>query len=156
MPNYSESLPELFIRVSKAQTEEEKINILKSAEGPLLHTILHAAFDPNIKFALPSGAPPYKKEEAGYGNCPSVLEGEFRKLVYFLEGHPQMVQNTIKRESMFINILECLHPSESELLIQMKDKNIKCDGLTYELICKIWPGLLPEPVKKEKKVKTKE
>ena len=61
MPNYSESLPELFGRVSKAETTDEKIALLRGHKNTqALHTILQGAFHPDIVWELPEGSPPYK------------------------------------------------------------------------------------------------
>ena len=157
MPNYSESLPELFRRVTEAKTKEDKIGLLRQYKNTqALHTVLQGAFDPRVTWNLPEGTPPYKKDDSPYGLSPSVLEKEIRKLVYFLPG--RLIQNRMKREEVFVQILESIHPSESELLIQMKDKRI--DGLTARLIWEAIPELFPEPpepvvVSKKKTAKKK-
>jgi len=144
MPNYSESLPELFTRVSKVETNDEKIALLRGHKNTqALHTILQGAFHPDIVWELPEGAPPYKKDGGEYGVNPSMLEREVRKLVYFTSRTGRLVQNKMKREEIFVSMLESMHPSESELLIQMKDKRI--DGLTARLVWEFMPGLIPEP-----------
>lgn len=153
MPNYSESLPELLKRVAAAKSRNEKAEILKKGESLCLCGILQGAFDPNLKWNLPPGIPPYKQEVGEYGQCPSNLEMELRKLIYFIDGHPQMIPNQFRREKLFIDILESIHSSEAELLIQMKDKNIKVNGLTQLLISEIWPGLVPKPENKKEEVK---
>jgi hypothetical protein len=156
MPNYSESLPELLERVSKAKAKDEKISILKQYKNTkALHTVLQGAFHPDIVWDLPEGNPPYKKDDAEYGLTPSFLEKEIRKLVYFTAFSGQLIQNKMKREEIFVQMLESIHPSESELLIQMKDKNLKCDGLTSRLVWEAIPGLFPEPPKPVKKTKSK-
>ena len=144
MPNYSESLPELFGRVSKAETKDEKIALLRAHKHTqALHTILQGAFHPDIVWELPEGSPPYKKDEGEYGINPSVLEREVRKLVYFTSRTGQLIVNKMKREEIFVSMLESIHPSEAELFIQMKDKKI--DGLTARLVWEFMPGLIPEP-----------
>jgi len=40
-------------------------------------------------------------------------------------------------------MLESIHPSEAELLLQIKDKKVKCRGLTYNLVKDTFPELLP-------------
>lgn len=144
MPNYSESLPELFSRVSKAETTDEKIALLRGHKNTTaLHTILQGAFHPDIVWELPEGSPPYKKDPGEYGVSPSVLEREVRKLVYFTSRTGSLIKNKMKREEIFVSMLESVHPSEAELFIQMKDKKI--DGLTARLVWEFMPGLIPEP-----------
>ena len=127
MPNYSESLPELFKRVSKAKTNDEKKRMLREKDSKHLKTVLQGAFHPDIVWALPEGSAPYKKYDSPYGLAPSVLEREIRKFPYFVSGvfGGKLIQNKIRREEIFVQMLESIHPSESELIVQMKDKNIK-------------------------------
>lgn len=149
MPNTSESLPEILARVAKAKTKEQRLEILRGAKyQQALQTILQGAFHPDIEWALPEGNPPYRKDAGEYGVSPSVLEKEVRKLVYFTPRLGRLIQNPGRREQVFIQMLESVHPSEAELLIQMKDKKIMCRGLTYKLVYEAFPNLLPEPVKK--------
>lgn len=161
MPNYTESLPELFKRVSEAKTNDEKKRILREKDSKHLQTVLQGAFHPNIVWELPEGQVPYKKDDGAYGVNPSILEREIRKFPYFVSGAfgSKLIQNKMKRENIFIQMLESIHPTESELIIQMKDKNIKCDGLTARLVWEIFPDLIPEPpkpvVKKKKPAKKK-
>ena len=84
MGYHSESLPELFERVSKAKTKDEKKRILLENWSNHLKTVLQGAFHPGVKWELQEGAPPYKKDDAEYGLSPSVLEREIRKLSYFV------------------------------------------------------------------------
>ena len=155
MPNYSESLPEILKRVSEAKTKDEKKRILLEKDSNHLKIILQGAFHPSIKWELPEGTPPYKKDDAEYGLAPSILEREIRKLPYFMSGG-KLVQNKMKREEIFVAMLESIHPSEAELFIQMKNKNIVCSGLTPQLVWEVFPDVIPEPPKPvvvKKKVK---
>ncbi len=152
MPNYSESIPELLLRVSKASKKAERIEILQKCANPLfLKTILQGAFHPDIFWDLPEGTPPYKKDDSEYGLAPSHLERELRKLPYFTTyGDNRLVVNVYKREQMWMGMLESIHPTEAELLCQMKEKKIKCRGLSYAVVFEAFPGLLPEKAKVEK------
>ena len=60
----------------------------------------------------------------------------------------------VKREQLWIQMLEGLHWKEADLLNLMKDKNItnKYKSITYELISEAFPGMLPtKSVEKEVK-----
>ena len=61
--------------------------------------------------------------------------------------------NPIKREKLFLDILETLHPDESEILVQAKDKKFKFKYVTKKLVSDTFPNLLKkvakEPVKKQ-------
>ena len=49
----------------------------------------------------------------------------------------------LKKEQMFIQLLESVTPEEAELLIQMKEKKLKVTGLSYNLVKDTFPHLLP-------------
>ena len=125
---------------SKSKKDEKKEVLLKYANNGAFREILKYAFDPNIKFLLPPGNPPYNSVVDDSEN-PTYLYGLVRKLYLFVEGgNPHL--KPARREYLFIELLESLHPSEADLLLQVKDKKIKCRGLTYNLVKETFPNLI--------------
>ena len=62
----------------------------------------------------------------------------------FLEGpagNPNLKQ--LRREQLFIQMLESLHPLEADVLLQVKDKKLNYRGLTYKLVKETFPEILP-------------
>ena len=53
-----------------------------------------------------------------------------------------------RREKMFIDVLESLHPDEAELVIAMKEKSLmgKYKGITSKLVSEAFPNLLVKPI----------
>ena len=135
------SLVTIFADVAKAKNKKEKKEILlKHGNNGALKEILKYTYDPNIKFLLPPGNPPYKSVVDETEN-PTYLYGLVRKLYLFVEGgNPNLKQQ--RREYLFIELLESIHPKEAELLLQMKDKKLKCNGLTYNLVKETFPKLI--------------
>ena len=135
------SLPTILGEVAKAKNKDGKKAVLVRYDNGALREILKYAFHPDIKFLLPTGNPPYKSVVDETDN-PTYLYGLVRKLYLFVEGgNPNLKTN--RREYLFIEMLESIHPDEAELLLQVKDKKIKCRGLTYNLIKETFPELLP-------------
>lgn len=135
------SLPFIFEEISKAKNKEEKKALLIKYNTGALKEILRYAFHPDIKFLLPAGEPPYKSVVDDSEN-PTYLYPLIRKLYLFVEGgNPGLTQ--VRREYLFIELLESIHPKEASLLLQIKDKKIKCRGLTYNLVKETFPDLLP-------------
>ena len=135
------SLPKILREVAKAKNKDEKKATLIRYDNGALREILKHAFHPDIKFLLPTGNPPYKSVVDDSDN-PTYLYGLIRKLYLFVEGgNPNLKQ--ARREYLFIEMLESIHPQEAELLLQVKDKKIKCRGLTYNLVKETFPELLP-------------
>ena len=144
MPNFTKSLPELFETVSKTKEREEKLSLLRNFPNQqVLQTICQGAYNENMVWALPEGVPPYKKASEPYGMCPSMLEREIRKLLYMLQGHPRMTPERTRREKIFIDMLEVLHPTEAEIIIQMKEGELI--GVPHDLVHEAWTGLVTEP-----------
>ena len=57
------------------------------------------------------------------GRIRSSLRKEWTKLYHFVRGGDDSM-SSLRRETMFINILEILHPKEAEILILTKDKKL--------------------------------
>ena len=135
------SLQKILREVAKAKNKDEKKATLIRYDNGALREILKHAFHPDIKFLLPTGNPPYKSVVDDSDN-PTYLYGLIRKLYLFVEGgNPNL--KPARREYLFIEMLESIHPQEAELLLQVKDKKIKCRGLTYNLVKETFPELLP-------------
>ena len=135
------SLVHILADVAKAKNKKDKKQILlKHGNNGALREILKYTYDPNIKFLLPPGNPPYKSVVDESEN-PTYLYGLVRKLYLFVEGgNPNLKPN--RREYLFIELLESIHPKEAELLLQVKDKKLKCNGLTYNLVKETFPKLI--------------
>jgi len=135
------SLVTIFADVAKAKTKKDKKEILlKHENNGALRELLKYTYDPNIKFLLPPGDPPYKSVVDETEN-PTYLYGLMRKIYLFVEGGNPNLKSQ-RREYLFIELLESVHPKEAELLLQMKDKKLKCNGLTYNLVKETFPKLI--------------
>ena len=135
------ALPTILAEVAKAKNKKEKKEVLlKHGNNGALKQVLKYTYDPNIKFLLPPGNPPYNSVVDESEN-PTYLYGLVRKLYLFVEGgNPNL--KPARREYLFIELLESVHPLEADLLCQIKDKKIKCNGLTYNLVKETFPELI--------------
>lgn len=134
-------IPEIFQLIHNAESRKARVEILKRYPTEALKAILRGTYDPDLEWCLPDEAPPYKKDIGPEGVSPSSLFIESRKFKYFVK---HMTPNTkqITREKIFIDILECVHPSEAELVLNMVfDRKQKVDGLTPKIILEAFPGL---------------
>ena len=55
----------------------------------------------------------------------------------------------VRRESMFIQLLERLDPIDAKIILAVKDRKLSYRGLTYKLVRDTWPDLLPEQVEEK-------
>ena len=130
-----ETVHEIFTKINNAKDKPKKIEVLKRYDTPYIRQLLKAAFDPKIKWILPEGTPPYIANEAPEGTEHTLLRNETRKLYLFLEGGDNTISKT-RKETLFIQMLEGLHKTEAEVLINVKDKKLNkvYKGLTEQLI----------------------
>lgn len=133
-------LSEILEEVSKVKKKEERIEELrKHGDNRALLQILQYAFDPRVKWLLPEGTPPFKKNE--YIDQESNLYAEMRRLYLFVEGgNPNLT--TTKREMLFIGLLETVAPADAVLLCAVKDKKLPFKTITAEIVNEAFPGLL--------------
>ena len=128
-------ISEILDKVSKLRSKKDKVKFLQDNNTDSLRMVLKSAFDPKIKWLLPEGDVPYKRNDAPEGTEHSVLAYEARKLYHFIEGgNADITQG--KRETMFIQMLEGLHETEADVLCAAKDKVLhqKYKGLSEPVV----------------------
>ena len=108
------SIYEFLSEISELKTTKEKIEALVNHPHSEAFKVLFAyAFDPNIKWLLPEGNPPYKPTDIL--DVEGRLLHEIRRLYLFVEGgNPNL--SKIRRETLFIQLLESIHPKDAILL----------------------------------------
>lgn len=132
---------EILDLVSQQKTDEDKISVLKQHENDALKTLFIWNFDPSVISVLPTGPVPYRPNENPLGTDHSSLRREHKNLYHFVKGGNDSL-STIRRETIFIQILESLHPNESEILVLVKDKNLTSKyKITKEIVEKAYPDI---------------
>lgn len=140
---------EILELASKQRSNAKKVEVLKTYENDALKTIFIWNFDESVISLLPEGEVPYGdvkdqnvysgtlsdnlSREAMGGESATVqdlqgrgrtsLRKEYQNLYHYVKGGNNTL-STIRREMMFINLLQGLHPKEAEVLVLTKDKNL--------------------------------
>jgi hypothetical protein len=128
--------------ISKKRTKAEKIKALKDFESPELKSILIWNFDESIVNMLPDGIPPYSPNEAPKGTEHTNLSHEYKILYNFLKGGNDQLR-PMKREELFLQLLEGLHAEESEVICLVKDRNLnKKYKITKEVVSEAYPDIV--------------
>ena len=132
---YTPLFSEILSKVSKLKTKKEKVTHLRQYNTDALRMVIKSSFDPKVKWALPFGEVPYRANEAPEGTEHNMLSYEARKLYHFIEGGNNLITQN-KRESMFVQMLEGLHPDEADVLVAAKDKILhqKYKGLSSNVV----------------------
>ena len=130
-----ELMSEIFTKVNNAKVKADKIAVLKKYDSAPIRMILKGAFDPKIEWDLPPGIPPFIKNEVPEGTQHTWLDNECKRLYNFVKGGNYNL-NKIKKETLFIQILEGLHYKEAAVLIDVKNGTLNktYKGLTSEVV----------------------
>ena len=131
--------------ILKEVNEDPKLLSTVYKDNAALRYIFEYAFVPEKKFELPEGDPPYKQDAAPIGMSPANLYQEVKKFYVFCRKDLK----PIRRETLFIQLLENVHPDEAELLLAIKDQTLhkKYKKLTKAQLIKA--GFLPEEKKND-------
>ena len=117
-------LSEVFQKVSNAKTKAEKIKLLQRYNSQALRTCLIWNFDDSIYSNVPEGDVPYTPNDAPIGTDHTRLWNEYKGLYRFVKGGADKLQRT-RRENLFIQLLENLHPDEAEIVVLIKDGGLQ-------------------------------
>lgn len=129
---------EMVEAVAKKTKKADKIEMLKKFDKEYaLKDLLKGTYDDRIKWLIPEGKPPYTpaKEESS----PSSLKKRYKDFAYFAKGGPGMKMPAVKREKIFLSLIESIHPKDALLVINMVNKKA-IKGITKKLVQETFPG----------------
>lgn len=137
-------VPQVLDEFEKAKTKEAKIKVLKDYESAVLRGLLQINYDERAVMDLPEGEPPFKKNKelpAGYSE--TNLYAEFRRFYVWLDRSVNL--NKIRKEQLFIQMLEGIHWSEAEAVCLAKDRKLqtKWKSLKESIVREAYPDLMP-------------
>ena len=132
---------EILDLVEEQKTKAKKIDILREYRDDSLTAILIWNFDDSVVSAVPEGQVPYKENEVPIGTDHTSLRREWKNLFHFIKGGNDKL-SALRRETMFIQMLEGLHPEEAKIICLVKDKNLtEKYKLTQGLIAEAFPDI---------------
>ena len=160
---------EVLDAASKQRSKAKKVEVLQKYKHPSIVTTFVWNYDTSIITLLPEGDVPYgntgedqqttgtlsdkindavgKMSEMGSNSLGSQdqgkasIRGEYQKFYNFCKGGNPSLSN-LRRETMFINILEGLHPLEAEILILVKDKKLESKyKISKEVVSTAYPEI---------------
>jgi|TARA_B110000259_G_C13688268_1_gene271240 hypothetical protein len=140
-----ESIAETILTAGKLKTPEEKVASLQSNVSVGLRTILRLIYDKEINFLIPDSAPPFR-ENGAIENTETMLYREARRMKIFIEGGGYDNLNQVKREGLFISLLEDVHPSDSKLLVENVIPHKSVKGISRKVVEEAFPDLFTTPM----------
>jgi hypothetical protein len=134
-------LHEILDLVSKQRSNAKRVEILKEYETDSLKAILIWNFDESVISMLPEGPVPYKENEVPVGTDHTSLRREFKHLYNFVRGGNDSL-SSLRRETMFVQILEGLHPEEAQILCLVKDRALATKyKISKEVVGEAYPDI---------------
>ena len=162
---------EILDLVSRQRAKSKKIEVLRKYDHKPLRNILIWNFDTSIVSLLPEGEVPYDgydEQNVYSGTLSTKISQEVRSMhekgsfslgASDQQGHTTIRRearhfyrfekggdagiNALRRETMFINILQGLHPLEAEILTLAKDKKLSDKyKITRENVSEAYPDII--------------
>jgi hypothetical protein len=133
---------EILAAVSAEKIVDKKVSILQQYNENFIKSILIWNFDESIQSVIPEGDVPIQPKEGADKTAPSSnIRKEWSKFYNFVKGGNDAM-NKLRKETMFINILESFHPGEAEVLCLVKDKKLQTKySITKELVSTAYPDI---------------
>ena len=132
-------ISDIFKEVEKTTGRKNKIAKLQEhQDNKTFMQILEAVSDVRVIFELPEGTPPYNSSDDMIDNTGGLYQ-EIRKMYIFTKNRRSAEIHRIKRERIFIEFLESIHPEDAKLMLSVKDKKLPYKGITTKLIEEAFP-----------------
>jgi len=135
-------ISEVLRKVNNAKTKTEKKELLQKYNSQTLRSLFIWNYDESVVSMLPEGDVPFTPNPSPEGTDCTLLENEGKKLFYFVKGGADHISQS-KRESLFIAMLENVHPDEAEVLCLVKDKKLqsKFTRISKTLVQEAFPNI---------------
>ena len=160
---------EVLDAASKQRSKANKVKVLQKYSHPSLKAVMIWNFDETVISLLPPGEVPYAtnlEDETATGTLSEKINDavdkmselrttslgsqdqgqasirkEFTKFYNFIKGGNDGL-SSLRRETMFINVLQGLHPLEAEILILVKDKDLETKyKISKEVVSQAYPDI---------------
>ncbi len=158
---------EILDLVNAQKTNAKKVEVLQNYEHESIKTVFVWNYDSSVISLLPPGPVPYgetnaqttfagtlseniAKEAAGGesatgqdldGRNKTSIRHEYKNFYHFVQGgNPSLT--TTRREMIFINMLQGLHPKEAEVLCLVKDKDLGSKyNISFDNVKQAYPNM---------------
>ena len=134
---------EVFDEFAKADSKQDKINVLANNWTPTLKLVLQLAYRPEMEWKFKDYPERYKKPDTKPGISYASLDTELKRLYMFRVGNETAEKLTTKRaEEILMVLLESLEPREADIVIGIFKKDLGVKGLTLKFIRENIPDVL--------------
>jgi len=161
---------EIFDLCSRQRSKAKKVEVLQKYGSPAVKSVLIWNFDETVLSALPEGDVPYAEPEeqlkyegslsekiavesrtmyqdgsfslgTSDPGAKTTITAQAKNLYHFIVGGNGGL-SSMRRESMFINLLQSLHPLEAEIICLVKDGRLgEQYKITQEIVAEAFPTI---------------
>lgn len=139
-----DSISKILTASGKEKTVKAKIAVLLENDSVPLRTVLRLIYDETIEFLVPDTAPPFKENKLD--DLDTLLYREARRLKIFFKGGGYDNIAQMKREALFISLLEDLDKGDAHLLANNLISHTPVKGLTRKTVEAAYPELFTTPM----------
>lgn len=133
------SVYEMLENVDKEKTKAKKIELLRQySDTRALMAILDFTLDSGWVWLLPEGVPPYSPSPKE-ADLQHVLKSDYRRLQYFVNTAEGKQMKPLRRETMFVELLEAVDYYDAKLLVAAKDKKLPFKTINKKLVVEAFP-----------------
>ncbi len=134
---------EILELANKQRSIDDRVDVLRDHRHDALTAILIWNFDDTAVSMIPEGTVPYERNEVPVGTDHTSLRREWSNLYNFVKGGNDTL-SAVRRETMFIQMLEGLHPKEADILCLVKDGGLtrQYPKLNKEIVAKAYPDIV--------------
>ena len=143
-PTFQKHIYEVFEEICEIEDRNERIEYLKKNAFKQVKSVLQLCYNDRIQLDLPKGKPPF--DPCPEGRAPAPIGHAFKPIGMCVKGNNQV--NQIKKEKIFIGILEQIHENDASILCAAKDGNLltikgkKYSKITKPLVQECFPEIL--------------
>lgn len=130
-------LSDIVKQIEEQTSDGDKARVMKDNSSSQLKTLIGFAVDPNVFWLLPPGTPPYRPLPQG-ADQEGRLWNETRRLIYFVRSPEGNGLTQLKREQMFLQLLESVDPDDAAMLVRCKNKEL---NISVKAVKKAFPKM---------------
>jgi len=139
-----DSIAEVLNAAAKEKGVNSKVAVLQKFTSIPLKGVLRLIYDEDIEFMVPDSKPPYK--ENNLIDLDTMLYREARRLRIFFKGGGYDNLNQMRRETLFIQLLEDLDPADAKILSENMISHTPVKGITRKTVEAAFPDLFDTPL----------
>lgn len=146
---YIKSIHEILKEANAISNVDERIAFMHLHNSSALQTILKCCYDSTVEWLLPEGDPEYKPSQLHESQGMLRNNTVLRKFKIFIKNNGYDDLPKIKRENIFIQLLETIDKDDAKIVLAAKNRKLPFRKINKAFVRKCFPDLLEDAVTDE-------